>query len=251
MAKIVAVHSFRGGTGKSNITANLATAIAATGQRVAIIDISIYSPGIHVLFNVEPDELPYRLNDYLWGNCAIAETICEVSPDIVQQANGRLYLLPSSCGAKDISRMLQKEYDVRLLKSGFTDLIEALNLDYILIDTHPGLNEETLLCMATSDSLVVILRPDQQDYQGTTVMVSLAHKLKVPKILLVANRILQTVDFAALRQQIEATYEVPVIGLFPNCDEIMALASSDLFCLRYPDHPFSQEMRSVAEQVMA
>ncbi len=251
MAKIVAVHSFRGGTGKSNITANLATAIAATGQRVAIIDTSIYSPGIHVLFNVEPEKLPYRLNDYLWGNCAIAETTCDVSPDVVQQASGRLYLIPSSCSAKDISRMLQEGYDVRLLKSGFTDLIEALNLDYIFTDTHPGLNEETLLCMATSDSLMVILRPDQQDYQGTEIMVSLAHKLKVSRILLVVNRVLQTVEFATLRQQIEATYEAPVAGLFPNCDQIMELASSDLVYLRFPDHPFSQEMRSVAEQVMA
>ncbi|MCB0084063.1 MAG: P-loop NTPase, partial [Caldilineaceae bacterium] len=49
MSKIISIHSFRGGTGKSNTTANLATLLAAGGQRVGVIDTDIQSPGIHVL----------------------------------------------------------------------------------------------------------------------------------------------------------------------------------------------------------
>ena len=48
--KIVSIHSFRGGTGKSNTTANLASQVALTGKRVGIVDTDIQSPGIHVLF---------------------------------------------------------------------------------------------------------------------------------------------------------------------------------------------------------
>lgn len=251
MAKVVAVHSFRGGTGKSNTTANLATAIAALGQRVAIIDTDIQSPGIHILFNVEPEKLDHTLNDYLWGNCTIADAAHDVTPEAVKQANGSLYLIPSSSEVGDISRILQEGYDVRLLKNGFRDLIQALNLDYVFVDTHPGLNEETLLSIAISNILVVILRPDRQDYQGTAVMVDLARKLRVPKILMVVNRILQNSDFAALRDRIQTTYEAPVVGLFPNCDEMMQLASSDLFYLCYPDHALSQEIKTVAQQVIA
>ena len=90
MAKIVAVHSFRGGTGKSNTTANLATAIATSGCRVAVIDTDIQSPGIHVLFGLEQDSLKHTLNSYLWGDCAIAEAAYDVSPEAVKQANGGL-----------------------------------------------------------------------------------------------------------------------------------------------------------------
>ena len=50
MSKIISIHSFRGGTGKSNTTANLAALLAAQGLRVAVIDTDINSPGIHVLF---------------------------------------------------------------------------------------------------------------------------------------------------------------------------------------------------------
>jgi len=250
MAKIVAVHSFRGGTGKSNTTANLATAIAAQGHRVAVIDTDIQSPGIHVLFGLEQDTLKHTLNSYLWGECAIAEAAYEVSPEAVKQANGSLFLIPSNAGAEAITRILHEGYDVRLLRNGFRDLVQALNLDYIFIDTHPGLNEETLLCVAIVNILVVILRPDKQDYQGTAVMVDLAHKLRVPKIIMVVNRILHNTNLETLRQQIEANYGAPVAGLFPNCDEMMQLASSDLFYLCYPDHPLSREMKSVAQAVM-
>jgi MinD-like ATPase involved in chromosome partitioning or flagellar assembly len=53
MPKIISLHSFRGGTGKSNMTANLAAVIASQGQRVGIIDTDIQSPGIHVLFGMK------------------------------------------------------------------------------------------------------------------------------------------------------------------------------------------------------
>jgi MinD-like ATPase involved in chromosome partitioning or flagellar assembly len=199
---------------------------------------------------MEQENLKYTLNNYLWGNCAIQEAAYDVTPDAVKQGNGSIFLLPSSSEAGDITRVLHEGYDVRLLKNGFRDLIKALNLDYVFVDTHPGLNEETLLAIAISNILVVILRPDRQDFQGTAVMVDLARKLKVPKILMVVNRVLQNFDFDAIRQQIEEKYGIPVVGVLPNCDEMMQLASSDLFCLRYPDHALSQVYQEIASQVM-
>lgn len=48
MATVISVHSFRGGTGKSNTTANLAAVYAQQGRRVAVIDTDIQSPGIEL-----------------------------------------------------------------------------------------------------------------------------------------------------------------------------------------------------------
>jgi septum site-determining protein MinD len=250
MAEIVLVHSFRGGTGKSNTTANLATATAMTGKRVAVIDTDIQSPGIHVLFGMEQVNATRTLNQYLWGNSPIEDVAHDVSPEAVQQNQGKVFLVPSSSEANDMTRVLQEGYDVRLLKKGFRELIKARELDYIFVDTHPGLNEETLLCVAIANIMVVILRPDRQDFQGTAVMVDLARKLKVPKMLMVVNRVMANSEPDMIRQQLEAKYEVPVVGVLPNCDEMMQLGSSDLFSLRYPDHPLSQVYRQVAANVM-
>lgn len=250
MAKIVSIHSFRGGTGKSNTTANVSTAIAMLGHRVAVIDSDIQSPGIHVPFGVDNDTLKFTLNDYLWGNCTIADCAYEVSPAAVKQGNGTIYLIPSSSKAGDITRVLKEGYDVRLLRNGLRDLVKDLNLDFVFVDTHPGLNEETLLSIAISNILIVILRPDRQDFQGTAVTLDLAYKLKVPKMLIVINRVLQNVDALEVRQQVEAKYHIPVAAVMPNCDEMMQLGSSDLFYLRYPDHPLSQEITAIARQVI-
>ena len=256
MAKIVSVHSFRGGTGKSNLTANLAATIARGGQRVGIVDTDIQSPGIHVLFGLDEEKMNRSLNDYLWGRCAIKDAAYDVSnalkteQDKTDVVNGSLYLIPASIKAGEIARVLREGYDVGRLNDGFEDLIRCLNLDYLLIDTHPGLNEETLLSIAISDVLVVILRPDRQDFQGTAVTVDVARKLEVSKMLLVVNKVLPAFDFDALREQMESTYNASVAGIVPLSEELVQLASSDIFCLRYSDHPFSQTVKGIAEQIV-
>lgn len=54
MGRLIAIHSFRGGTGKSNISGNVAAWLAMQGHRVGIIDTDIQSPGLHALFGVSP-----------------------------------------------------------------------------------------------------------------------------------------------------------------------------------------------------
>jgi len=53
LPKIISTHSFRGGTGKSNVTENLAVLAARAGHRIGVIDTDIQSPGIRVLFQLE------------------------------------------------------------------------------------------------------------------------------------------------------------------------------------------------------
>ncbi len=252
MATVVSVHSFRGGTGKSNSTANLAATLATHGHRVGIVDTDIQSPGIHVLFGFDEDKMDRCLNDYLWGRCAIEEAAYDVTATIgAAPASSKLYLIPSSLRVGEIARVLREGYDVGLLNDGFQQLISALNLDYLLIDTHPGLNEETLLSITISDVLVLVLRPDRQDFQGTAVTVDVARKLEVPKLLLLVNKALPSYDFGALKHQVESTYNAPVAGIMPLSPEVVQLASGGLFCLQYPDHDWSKVIQSVAQQIMA
>ena len=250
MSKIISIHSFRGGTGKSNMTANIATAMALQGNKVGIVDTDIQSPGIHVLFGLDEEKMDRALNDYLWGRCAIEDTAYDVTLDAVAAAGGNIQLIPSSIKAGEITRVLREGYDVGLLNDGFNDLLSRLKLDYLFIDTHPGLNEETLLSVAISDALVLILRPDKQDFQGTAVALDVARKLDVPELWLLVNKALHSLDFEALRRQIETTYDAPVAGIFAENDEMLQLASGGVFCLHYPEHPFAQEVHKVAALLM-
>jgi MinD-like ATPase involved in chromosome partitioning or flagellar assembly len=64
MPKVVSIHSYRGGTGKSNFTANLATTVALQGYRVGVVDTDVPSPGIHNLFCLEPEQTYKTLDNY-------------------------------------------------------------------------------------------------------------------------------------------------------------------------------------------
>lgn len=249
MPKIVSVHSFRGGTGKSNTTANLASLLAMDGKRVGVVDTDIASPGIHVLFNFDEADLVHSLNDYLWGKCAIKETAHDVTGHVGADIKGQIFLIPSSIKAGEIARILREGYDVGLLNDGFRELVKEMKLDFLLIDTHPGLNEETLLSLAISDVLILLMRPDQQDYQGTIVTVDVARKLDVPKMLLIVNKTPTAFDFDEVREWVTQTYNVPVAAVIPHSDEMMVLASSGIFSLKYPDNTVSQSLRAVAAEI--
>jgi MinD-like ATPase involved in chromosome partitioning or flagellar assembly len=250
MAKILSVHSFRGGTGKSNTTANLAALLAMGGARVGVVDTDIQSPGIHILFNLEEAEMVHSLNDYLWGKCGIKETAHDVTGHLGAPVKGQVFLIPASIKAGEIARILREGYDVGLLNDGFRDIVSQMELDYLLIDTHPGLNEETLLSIAISDALVIIMRPDQQDYQGTAVTVDVARKLDVPKMLMVVNKTPQAFDFDDVCARVEQTYKVKVVAVLPHSDEMMTLASSGIFALKYPDHPITKGLEAVVAEVI-
>jgi MinD-like ATPase involved in chromosome partitioning or flagellar assembly len=251
MATIISIHSFRGGTGKSNTTANISALLAMDGARVGVVDTDIASPGIHVLFNLDESEMVHSLNDYLWGKCTIEEAAHDVTANVGGEIKGQIFLIPSSIKAGEIARILREGYDVGLLNDGFRDVVEKLNLDYLLIDTHPGLNEETLLSIAISNALVIILRPDSQDYQGTAVTVDVAKKLDVPKMLMLVNKVPSQFDLEDVRKRVEQTYNVTVAAVLPHSDEMMTLASSGIFSIRFPDHPVTKGLRSLVDQLKA
>jgi MinD-like ATPase involved in chromosome partitioning or flagellar assembly len=251
MSKIISVHSFRGGTGKSNTTANLAALLAQQGKRVGVVDTDVNSPGIHILFGMDEDQMLHSLNDYLWGKCNIKDCAHDVTRNLPANISGKVYLIPSSIKAGEIARILREGYDVGLLNDGFNDLIDDLNLDFLLIDTHPGINEETLLSVAISDILILLMRPDQQDFQGTSVTVDVARKLGVPAMFLLINKAPESLDFDALKKLAEEKYRCDVATILPHSDDMMILASSGIFSLKYPDHPFTAKYKQVAALLMA
>ena len=249
MPKVVSIHSYRGGTGKSNFTANLATTVASHGHRVGIVDTDLPSPGIHNLFCLEPEQTIITLNTYLWGDSPIEDAAYDVGSNVGVDTD-KLYLVPSSVKADDIARILKDGYDVKRMNDGFRSLVKKLELDYLFIDTHPGLSKETFLSIAISHVLVLILRPDKQDYQGTAVTMDVARQLKVRKMLLAINKAYSSLNPEALKQKVEETYTTPVAGVFPLSEDLVQLASEGVFCTKYPDHPISQEFRKVAQHIM-
>ena len=149
----------------------------------------------------------------------------------------------------EITTILSRGYDIGLLSQGYKTFIQQLNLDYLFIDTHPGVNEETLLSIGLSDLLIVILRPDQQDFQGTALTVRVAKQLNIPDMFLVVNKVLSEFNPEEVKSSMAQAFSVPVKGLLPLDTDMVRLASKDIFCLRYPDHPLSLAIKAIVREI--
>jgi MinD-like ATPase involved in chromosome partitioning or flagellar assembly len=154
--------------------------------------------------------------------------------------------------SNEIAKVLAEGYDVSRLNDGIHELMDAeqLDLDYLFIDTHPGVNEETLLSIAVSHVLLLIMRPDNQDFQGTAVTVELSRQLEVPAMYLVLNKVPAGTDAQLLREQVESLYQAPVAGVLPLNSEIVRVASGGIFVNRFPDHPFTLELARVTQRLL-
>jgi MinD-like ATPase involved in chromosome partitioning or flagellar assembly len=219
LPRIISTHSFRGGTGKSNTTANLAVLVAREGHRVGVIDTDIQSPGIHVIFQLAESSVTNALNDYLWGKCSIEDAAYDVTITAIGNADPdadrpRIFLIPSSVNVGEIGRVLKEGYD------------------------------------DASDKLLLVMRPDSQDFQGTAVTAELARRLDIPEILIVINKVPPSMDTVQLREHVEKTYGAEVAAMFPMNYEIVRLASSGIFVNRFPDHPMTLALKQVAKRVM-
>jgi len=257
MSKIISIHSFRGGTGKSNLTANLAAQAAMTGKRVAIVDTDIQSPGIHVLFGLDENTMPHTLNEYLRGEISIEQASFHVGknagdmPGRKNLAGKDLWLIPASINGNEITQILRNGYDINRLNDGLYEITQVLNLDYLFVDTHPGLNEETFLSIVSSDVLLLILRPDQQDFQGTAITIDIARLLDAPEILLVVNKALSRYEPTQIKTNVEETYNCPVAGVLPLSEDLVENASNDIFSLALPDHIWSQQIKAILDTLMS
>lgn len=269
MTQVVAIHSYRGGTGKSNLTANVAYLAARAGKRVAVLDADLSSPGVHVVLGLSKDRLAFTLTDHVFGRCDLDEAAYDLGPSLglpsaeggdvrrgaggaggATTPRGALYLLPSSMKLEAISRVAAEGYDVGRLNDELARLGKTLRLDVLFVDTHPGLNRETMLTTAVAHTLVIVVRPDQQDVFGTAVLVEAAARLNVPRVLLVANKVPAALDPESVRQRFTEAFGHEVVACLPLEEDMVALGSEGLFVRRYPEHPFSEHLRDLAQRVL-
>jgi MinD-like ATPase involved in chromosome partitioning or flagellar assembly len=217
---------------------------------VGVIDADIQSPGIHVLFGLAGETGHASLNDFLWHGRGIGDVALDVTDRLGGLGGGRLYLIPSSMEPGEITRVLREGYDAQRLTQGLRELVDQLSLDVLFIDTHPGLNEETLLSLVISDTLIIVLRPDRQDFEGTGITARVAKELEVPRILIVVNKSPTDFDQESVAERVRAAYGVEVAAVLPHSDDLMRLGSEGVFSLQNPDHELTTRYRDLASLVI-
>ena len=248
MSQIIAIHSYRRGTGKSSLAVNLAVLFAAAGKRIGLIDASLQYPSLHLPFRLQASKMGCFLNDYLDNNCTIEQTVQDVTGRLDVDLKGKVFLIPADTKLDEFN-FARKQFPAERMENGILNISEILALDHLFIDTPAGINDNALLSMAICDTLLEVLRLDQQDYQGTAVILELARKLAIPQIFLVANFVTKTYRPKTIRVQLQQSYGFDVAAILPNSENMVNSSLRDIFVLTFPQHPFTVSLRHLVTQL--
>ncbi len=144
-ARVVAVTSGKGGVGKTNVSVNLAIAIAQLGKKVVLVDLDLGLANADILLDVTPR---YNLSQVLVGR----KTIEEISIP----AMGGIRLVPGARGVERLANLSDVE------RASMLSSFEALHreADYVLFDTGAGISKNTTAFLAAADEIVVVTMPE-------------------------------------------------------------------------------------------
>lgn len=248
MTRIVSFHSFRRGTGRTSLMASAAVLLAQEGKCVGIVDTNMQSPSAHILFKMQDDEIKKTLDNFLWGECTLEETIHDVSKNAGVET-GCLYLIPSSDNMARIMRFLREGIEISALTETFSKFSKLHNLDYLFLDSSSGITEDILLSMSVADVLVLVMRLDEQDYQGVSMTLDLANRLDLSRRLVVVNNVPSSYELGMVQKQVEEGFKCEVGAVLPYAPEFINLASEDIFVMKYPDHPITPILKKLVTKL--
>lgn len=141
-ARTIAVTSGKGGVGKTNLSVNLALALAEQGCRTCLLDADLGLANVNVLLGLE---VGANLEDVILGRAGLA--------DIMIKGCHGIDIIPGSSGVQRMADLGDRELEA-LLES-----FSALpGYDFFLMDTSAGISRNVIaFCMAASEVILVLL----------------------------------------------------------------------------------------------
>jgi MinD-like ATPase involved in chromosome partitioning or flagellar assembly len=253
MTKIIAVHSYKGGTGKTSMSVNLAASFAKAGKKVCVFDLDFRAPSLFSILKAQnPD---YWFNDYLNNSCEVNSALIDMSNRI--PGNGKFYAClanPSTEAIRDISSK-DRKWEMRALGRLLAlreSLLRDQKFDYLIFDTSPGLQYSSINAIVAADFVVVATTGDRSDVDGTKRMLAELYNLFEKKTGLVLNKVLDpsaTSRKTEMAAKIKSEYQVPLLGIVPCFCEVLRAEGNFIFVQDKPDHPFTKIVAEMAKKI--
>ena len=255
MPKIVAVHSYKGGTGKTLLSVNLAATFAKHGKKICLFDLDFRAPSLFAILKV--GNADYWLNDYLNGKCDIDKVLLDLSNRIT--GNGKFFVALANPSTEAIREMSAKDrkWEMRALGKLLSlrnTLLNDKEFDYLIFDTSPGLQYSSINAIVTADFVVVATTGDRSDVDGTRRMLRELYNLFEKKTGLVINKVLDPTSKSKkdeMDAKVKNVYQVPMLGLVPCFCEVLRAEGNLIFAQDKPNHPFTKILDEMARRIDA
>jgi septum site-determining protein MinD len=246
MSITIAVHSCKGGTGKTSIAINLAGAYAASGKNVCLLDLDSKAPYLSSVFNPQSKQW---INDVLFGKCTVMDVIHDISDEI--GVSGKLYIGfsdPDIIAIRDISSKDRKwqAKALQVIMDAKKHLTSA-GMDVIILDTGPGVDFSSINAVAAAEYVLIVVKPNKPCLVGTGQVVNGVYKLLGKKCGIIENMCHETHFLHPLSNTL---FDMPVLASIPCMCDVQLKTDTGIFTLKEPDHIFSNSISKIADKIL-
>lgn len=174
MGRIVVTTSGKGGVGKTTVTANLGTALAQAGQKVALMDADFGLRNLDLLLGLE-NRVVYTAVDVIAGACRLGQALVKDrrSPNLVllpaAQARDKTAVTADQMG--QLMRELAQEYD------------------FVIVDCPAGIEQGFRNAIAAVEEAIVVTTPDISAVRDADRVIGILEASDIKDIRLIVNRV--------------------------------------------------------------
>jgi flagellar biosynthesis protein FlhG len=242
-APVFAVSSGKGGVGKTNVVANLATVLARMKKRVMAIDADLGLANLDLFLGVKPAQ---TLGDFFAGTAVL--------DDVVVRNRDGVLLLPGASGVQEITALSVDQ------KAALLTELDVLTheLDIVLMDTGSGISDVVTYFTGAAQEIVVVVTPEPSSITDAYALIKVltsAHKQKRFWILAnnvadaaEARRLFDTLSSAALRF---LNASLDLIGWIPRDPQLLrAVARARTVVVDAADSPSAQAFTELAKRLL-
>lgn len=212
-SRVITITSGKGGVGKTTTTANLGTALAMQGKKVAVVDADIGLRNLDAILGLE-NRIVYDLVDVVEGQCRLRQAL------IKDKRLPELYLLPAAqTRDKNAVNSIQMEQLCQQLRREF---------DFVLIDSPAGIEQGFRNAIVGADEILIVANPEMASVRDADRIIGLVEAAGKAEPRLILNRLraemIKRGDMMDVADVLEVL-GIDLLGIVPE-DEAIIVATN-------------------------
>src|SRR5258708_3798196 len=212
-SRVITITSRKGGVGKTTTTANLGTALAMQGKKVAVVDSDIGLRNLDAVLGLE-NRIVYDLVDVVEGQCRLRQAL------IKDKRMPELYLLPAAqTRDKNAVNSVQMEQLCQQMRQEF---------DFVVIDSPAGIEQGFRNAIVGADEIVIVANPEMASVRDADRIIGLVEAAGKSEPRLILNRLrpemVKRGDMLDVADVLEVL-GIDLLGIIPE-DEAIIIATN-------------------------